>query len=224
MVFMSNLPNGFGLIKDFIPYDILENYTHYLLQTIDKAEVKLHLGQLPLEIRLSQEINPIAKFLGNSSDLKCLIGSKKLFMHMPPMIRYISPHDDKAAVPPHQDISYASHLTDFLTLWIPLTPITPESGGVILYANEEKRVTEEPTKENWIPPLEVKGMKPLHVCPMEVGDVLFLSPTMIHASAFNISDEPRISIDLRIFGRKDKSSKHCIDLKTLRVMESHLDS
>ena len=72
-------------------------------------------------------------------------------MHMPPTARFILPGNSAAAVPPHQDVSYNHHLTDFITAWVPFHPIDEESGGVAVFSGSQA------VPRFWIPPSGIFG-------------------------------------------------------------------
>jgi len=191
-------------------------------KTVLPNERQVLLGQFPIEVRLSKEIYPLAEFVGKSELIRQILGSESLFMHMPPMIRFVPKNYNHAAVPPHQDISYNRHMSDFITVWVPLVPINDRCGGLIMYEGSQEMP--EKVKESqelggdWLPPIEIGNYKRNQLVDLDIGDVVVLSPYIAHESAPNFSDNIRLSMDLRIFSDKSSSSKHYLDLQTLQTI------
>ena len=188
---------------------------------IPVVDQQVLLGQFPLEVRLSDAIKPLAQHIGQSKILHEILNSEQLYMHMPPMIRYVPPSYTAAAVPPHQDTSYNRHLSNFVTVWTPMVPITETCGGLVMYEGSQHlpdTVTEEKRADSWLPPIDVSSFTRTQLKGLDVGDVVILSPRIAHESAPNISDTIRLSMDLRIFGQHDTSSKHCMDLQRLETL------
>ena len=104
----------------------------------------------------------------------------------------------------HQDQSVvheAGDETDILTVWIPLTEATLETGcllvvpgshrgELILHCLDTPKTKGLHIPEERVPP----GAVPLE---MEPGDVLFMHRRTVHSSLPNLSDELRWSFDLR---------------------------
>jgi ectoine hydroxylase-related dioxygenase (phytanoyl-CoA dioxygenase family) len=179
------------------------------------------LGQFPLAVRLSDAIKPLAKHIGQSKILQAIFNSEHLYMHMPPMIRYVPPSYMPAAVPAHKDTSYNRHMSNFVTVWTPMVPITDTCGGLVMYEGSQVLpdvVTEDKRADSWLPPIDVSGYTRTQLTGLDVGDVVILSPQIVHESAANTSDTIRLSMDLRIFGQHDTSSKHCMDLEDLETL------
>lgn len=140
-------------------------------------------------------------------------------MHMPPTARFVLPGNTQAAVPPHQDISYNRHMSNFVTVWVPLIEITEKCGGVIVFPGnnvEEVSQTGNTGSSFWQDAVPTNEMESVH-CLMKEGSILALNKYTIHKSATNLSHDIRISIDFRFFGKGDSSAKHFLDLKTLKV-------
>lgn len=186
---------------------------------IDPALKQVLLGQFPLAVRLSEQIKPIARYLGESDLLKKLLKSEKLFMHMPPMMRFVPPNYTPAAVPTHQDSSYNTHMSGFLTVWVPLVRIDSACGGLVIFEDSQHVVSNvAPEYNGWMHPVPVDGFQRKQLEGLEPGDVALLSPNIVHASAPNISHRTRLSMDIRIFGEKTHSSKHHMNLQTLETI------
>ncbi|HTJ96087.1 MAG TPA: phytanoyl-CoA dioxygenase family protein [Rhodocyclaceae bacterium] len=186
---------------------------------LDPAIKQVLLGHFPLKVRLSERINPLALHLGQSTLLKRLLNSEHLFMHMPAMMRFVPPHYRPAAVPPHQDSSYNAHMDNFVTVWTPLVPIDKECGGMIMYEGSQHR-TEAVAQGNngWLEAIDTSTFPAHQLVGLEPGDVVILSPQIVHGSAPNVSNRTRLSMDLRIFGEHARSSKHHMNLDTLEIL------
>lgn len=186
--------------------------------TLDPEIRHLLMGHFPLQVRLSERIRPLARHLGSSPLLKQVLGAEHLFMHMPPMMRYVPPHYTPAAVPAHQDSSYNPHLSDFVTVWTPLVQIDLQCGGMIMYEDSHHLTLPVATEANgWLTPVATDHLVRTQLDGLEPGDAVILSPHIIHASAPNTSDRIRFSMDLRVFGEHATSAKHHMNLDTLEV-------
>lgn len=171
-------------------------------------------GEYDLETRLSNEIRQFASNPNLREILAEALGEKDYFLHYPPMLRFKIPHADRAFVPPHQDRAYSNHIETFVAAWIPLTPITDEVGGVTFYeGTQELGKLTHGQSGSWESKAFFDESKYATSSPkMELGDVLFFTPTIVHESGLNISDDIiRFSIDMRGFSKKVKSSKAYYD-------------
>jgi len=183
------------------------------------ADRQTLLGHFPLPVRLSDRIRPIARFVGESALLKAILGSDDLFMHMPPMARFVLPNYTPAGVPAHQDASYNAHMSSFVTIWTPLVPIDASCGGLLLFEGSCHLTQPVQTAANgWLDPIDVRGLTPSQPVGLDAGDVVLLSPAIVHASVPNTSERIRFSMDLRVFGAGVRSEKHHMNLKTLETI------
>jgi ectoine hydroxylase-related dioxygenase (phytanoyl-CoA dioxygenase family) len=186
--------------------------------SMSAIEQQILLGQFPRHIRLSEEIMPVAECLGKSLLIQALLESENLYMHMPPMVRFVPAHYGAAGVPPHQDVSYNRHLSRFLTIWAPMVPITDTCGGLIMYQGSQhlpEILSEEKRPDDWLPPVDTSRFARKKIVGVGLGDAVVLSSHIVHESAANTSDTIRLSIDLRVFGEQDKSTKHSLDLRSM---------
>ncbi|MEG5053893.1 MULTISPECIES: phytanoyl-CoA dioxygenase family protein [unclassified Microcoleus] len=177
-------------------------------------------GEFDLETRLSSEIRQFMSISSLREKVATALGEEKYFLHYPPMVRFKVPNADQTIVPPHQDSAYSSHIEKFITVWVPLTPITEEVGGVAFYegtqhlgqlphgasgAWESRALFDESIYSKSSPQ-------------MELGDILFFTPTIVHASETNISkDTIRFSIDMRAFSQTTVSPKPYYDPWTKEI-------
>ncbi|RXZ33727.1 phytanoyl-CoA dioxygenase [Oxalobacteraceae bacterium CAVE-383] len=191
------------------------------LSALTKATRDTLTGHFPLNVRLSEKLWQIPMSPEVREVLKACLNSKNIFMHMPPTARFVLSKNKHAGVPPHQDISYNGHMSSFITMWVPLVDITDECGGVIVYEGSgQSNVQEAPDSQQqyWRKPIETLDYKPRHMT-IKAGDILLLNQNIVHGSALNSSDQTRISIDFRIFGEQDSSTKHYLDLQTMHIFE-----
>jgi ectoine hydroxylase-related dioxygenase (phytanoyl-CoA dioxygenase family) len=199
--------------------DLADRVARRIADAIDPVMRQTLLGHFPLEVRMSDRIHAIASHLGRSELLHRLLGSDSLCMHLPPMSRFVPPYYHPAAVPPHQDASYNAHLSQFVTVWTPLVPIDEQCGGLVLFEGEQPAV--QPARQaanGWLNAVQVDALNPIGLVGLDVGDVVILSPTVVHASAPNTSARTRLSMDLRVFSAATPSGKHHINLTTLETM------
>jgi hypothetical protein len=177
-------------------------------------------GHFPLDVRLSRTLWEVPRQPIIREIVQAALRQSTLFMHLPPVARFVLPRHTHAAVPAHQDVSYNKHLGDFLTLWIPFTTIDEECGGVAVFegSNRTSEVLEDFSKRFWLKGVSTDGYKRIH-CTMQPGDVLVLSRWIVHQSAPNTSKRTRTSIDFRFFGSGGRSLKHHLDLQTWQVIE-----
>ncbi|MBE8223431.1 phytanoyl-CoA dioxygenase family protein [Leptospira borgpetersenii serovar Ballum] len=190
------------------------------ISSLSKATFDAISGHISLETRLSPVLQLIPSLDSVKNVVSSILKSSNIFMHMPPTARFVLPANNNVAVPPHQDIVYNKHLSNFVTIWIPLVEIDDECGGVVVYEGSnffhEKNVKNE--KESfWLKGLDVSNFTPKH-CKMKAGSLLALNKWIIHASMPNNSTRVRYSIDHRFFGELDSSSKHYLDLQNGKVV------
>jgi len=195
------------------------------LSNLDDAELteqahSVLVGHFPLEVRLS-EILWQAPFLESvKAVIREALRNDTIYMHLPPTARYVLPGNSRAGVPPHQDVSYNSHMSDFLVMWMPLVPITEDCGGVVVYQGSNEEVERRRANDggDWLGGIETDGFTKVNCAPMEPGDVLLLNRWIVHGSAPNLSNATRFSVDYRFFGAPAQSDKHYLDLQTLDVV------
>ena len=167
-------------------------------------------GQFPRKIRLDKEIVKLASERYLIKAINDCTGIRVDKLHMPPMARFVTPGHTNAAVPPHQDSSYNKHMSDFVTVWIPLVNITKTCGGVTVYPGIKEEVEITKTTENgqWFKALNTKNIRPVDCVPMKEGDVLVMNKKTIHKSMLNLSKITRLSLDLRYIPVDSHSTKH----------------
>ena len=177
-------------------------------------------GHFSLETRLSPILWKVPYSERFEAVVKTILSSDNVFMHMPPTARYVLPGNIHAGVPPHQDISYNKHMTDFVTIWVPFVDIDDECGGVTVFegsGHEPEHKVEQHAAEFWQRGVPTNDYKPLH-CKIKAGDILALNKHVIHGSTANRSSRTRISVDMRFFGERERSSKHYLDMQKQQVI------
>lgn len=193
------------------------------VESLTKTTRDTLTGHFPLEVRLSENLWKIPYSESFYSIIKTILRSQNVFMHMPPTARFVLPGNVYAGVPPHQDISYNRHMTDFITIWVPLVDIDEECGGVIVYegsGHDQEHPVQSFSSEFWQRGVSVGAYKPTH-CKMSAGDILVLNKRIIHGSRSNQSDRTRISIDFRFFGEGARSDKHYLDMQKRKVLKNN---
>ena len=191
------------------------------VNSISKATRDALTGHFSLDVRLSPILLDVAYSDGMVKILRTILKSHGIYMHMPPTSRYVLPGNIYAGVPPHQDISYNKHMSDFVTVWVPFVDIDDQCGGVTVYqgsgCSPEINVGQNPSKF-WLDGIPTDGFHPIR-CDMKPGDILVLNKYIIHGSCANTSNRTRISTDFRFFGEGSTSSKHYLDLTAKMVIQ-----
>jgi ectoine hydroxylase-related dioxygenase (phytanoyl-CoA dioxygenase family) len=178
------------------------------------------VGHFPLKVRLARELWAIPAQARLQAAIRAALGEDRLFMHMPPTARFVLPGNAHAGVPAHQDVSYNTHVDNFVVAWVPFVPIDPQCGGVTVFEGSQKaEIVPVELKGSWLEGVDTAGYKPHHCQPMGPGDVLLISKSIIHGSTANMSDRTRFSVDFRFFGGSVTSRKHCLDLETMTVLD-----
>lgn len=195
------------------------------LESLSKVSRNTLSGHISLEARLSLGLRKIPSHPAIQEVVRAILKSEKIFMHMPPTARFVLPGNLHAGVPPHQDISYNDHLSNFVVIWVPLVDIDDDCGGVTVYHGSgfepELSVTHD-ANSFWQTGVPVEGFIPIH-CKMRRGSVLALNKWVVHASMSNKSDHIRYSIDHRFFGEGDVSNKHFLDLQTNQIITPKIE-
>jgi ectoine hydroxylase-related dioxygenase (phytanoyl-CoA dioxygenase family) len=227
--------HGYQVFKNVLDKNLLFNIKSYLTEEmnaslaeiqddndVENNDAKDHLcaGHFPLKVRLSTFLWEIPKQNNFQKVISALLNSSKLYMHMPPTARFVLPENVDASVPPHQDISYNKHLTDFVVIWVPLVDIDMNCGGVGIFENghiKQELLKDQESEGFWLKGIDLHDNQIIH-CKMEVGDVLALDKWVVHKSMPNHSRTPRLSIDYRFFGESSSSEKHYLDLQNMTIV------
>lgn len=176
-------------------------------------------GHFSFETRMSEEIRAILRYPKFQEVIRGALKTTKFFAHMPPTARFVLPQNIYAGVPPHQDVSYNKHLSEFIIAWMPLVDIDEMCGGVTVFhgsGNAPERLPGNAARGFWFGGVDVDGFEPRH-CTIQAGDILLLNKFVIHASMPNRSDKTRLSIDFRFFDDKNTSTKHYLDMQSMVV-------
>ena len=186
-----------------------------------EEEIKCIAGEFPLKIRLSKIYlkifnNEIKKIFRD------IIGTKDLFVHWPPVSRFVLPKNTTAAVPAHFDKMYNSHLKDFFTCWIPLVKIDKKCGGMKFFLTNKfnhkiNKINKRDVKKKiWLDKLNTRGLKSIKTI-LNPGDLIIFNKNLIHESLPNKSNYTRYSLDFRFFGKAKNSKKTFYSFKNKKL-------
>lgn len=196
------------------------------LSSFSKTTQDALFGHYALETRLSEVLRLIPQQVELNALLKAALKSDKLYMHMPPTARFILPSNHFAGVPAHQDVSYNQHMSNFIVCWVPFVEINEQCGGVKIWKNSniEQDLLMNPdyvVHSNrplfWHAGLKTSEFEAFHT-DMHPGDVLLLNKWIIHESIGNNANYTRLSIDYRLFGERDTSTKHFFDFQSNTII------
>ncbi len=108
--------------------------------------------------------------------------------------------------PWHQDGSVAPVPPEqVLTAWIPLQPVAPEMGGLRLVPRSHRHGLwgpvdiSEQTQEEFERLIALRGLRPIELPPMALGDVSFHSGCTVHGARANETDQGRLVLALHCF-------------------------
>ncbi len=190
------------------------------MNQLTDRQVAILRGQFPLEDRLSDPLMAVAHDVIESGVLKDLLGTRHTArMHMPIMARFVLPGNGGAGVPAHFDRQYNRHMTDFLTVWVPLVTVDPECGGVRVFGNnqvsESRKLHDADSSSgvtrSWHTPLQTSGLTAHECVPMQTGDLLYFGNQVVHESMANRSKRTRFSLDMRFLLQGASSTKTIFD-------------
>lgn len=206
---------GYQVIPNVVPEITLAPLLAFLEREASRSDESetVKSGHFPLATRLSDTLQEAILTFEIKGFLGEIFPNQQLCMHLPPMARFVSPGNQMAMVPPHQDISYNKHLEDFVVVWIPLTPIDDECGGVCVH-KASHTLDEQLTnlsRDVWLEGIPDQGFEKEH-CHMNAGDALLFHKQLIHESMPNKSSRTRYSLDLRFFGSNSRSTKPFLNL------------
>lgn len=176
-------------------------------------------GELPLEVRISPSLKVICEEPWLTAFLRETLNDPIIRMHHPPSIRVARPGMSSSLVPLHQDRSYATHLREFVTVWVPLCDIDDAAGGLEVVARARTGdAIPHRTAGIW---LNMEGtVSDDDRVPMfcRFGDVIVFGPQLVHGSRPNRSARIRLSVDYRFFASRETSPKHFYDLEHREVI------
>jgi hypothetical protein len=180
-------------------------------------------GEFPLPVRLNKDLLDITEQEPLTEAVHLLLDESGLRMHYPPMLRFKYPGQRQAVVPLHQDHPYFPHLSRFVISWLPFCPITEARGGVnVLEGSHRLGPVAHDTRILW--GHTVAGAPGLDSYPdrhivMEPGDVLLMSPYLLHYTHANTSPDVRCSMDCRWFGPETDPTRQYYDLSAREVVQ-----
>ena len=150
------------------------------------------------------KLQPMFEFFFNPNLLapvESIIGSEILLSPIQHIRPYVPVHGDKQAmqVPWHQDQGVTKEdadVSEILTVWIPLVDVDPDSGCLEIIPEQDHLLEHQAEGGTMIKPDLMPDVAPVD-CPMERGDLLFMSAYTPHRGHTNRSNYVRWSIDLR---------------------------
>ena len=179
-------------------------------------------GNFVQATRLSERLWQIPRLRELQAALRDVLGTGRLYMHMLPSVRYVLSDNRHAAVPAHRDTSYNGHMTDFVTVWVPLVEIDDACGGVRVFEDSAAHSSTSDAAPGmldnglWFAGSETRAYK-ARDCILSPGDALFLDNGILHESLPNRSGRTRYSIDFRFFGENATTTKYYLDMQDWRV-------
>lgn len=183
-------------------------------ETLSPEMQHLVRGELPLSVRISPVLKAIAHEPALMEFVRTCIGDPVVRLHHPPSVRSGWPGATRSLVPPHQDASYAWHLSEFLTVWVPLCSIDQDCGGIEILPGSHKLAPIAHRQRAIWQDLDLKEKRrdlvPISCVP---GDAILFGPQLLHGSRLNTSGRVRCSIDYRFFSHLHDTPKHYYDVE-----------
>jgi len=181
-------------------------------------------GEFDLHTRLDKMI---VQLLGSPrvfAFLSDALASEHYVVHYPPMIRFKVADAPGSVLPAHQDGPYSPHLTDFVTIWVPLVDIDQECGGLYMFDGSHlDGVVSHDSSGPWAYGVgeTVKTYPRTHV-EMHAGDALIFPALTIHGSAPQRSrSRQRMSIDFRVIRKPEDTTKSYFSPLNNEVVQRH---
>jgi hypothetical protein len=207
--------DGYQIFRQVVPSNIIERLRTYLersVASLTEATEATAIGLLPLKNRREPILWELAKAESVQNILKEILDAKSLCLSLAPTARFVPPGDRRPMVPAHQDSSYVTHLSNFVTVWVPLVEIDEKCGGVSVFKNSPAEVLPTRAVGNWHEALETNPSLKVDCAPMSPGDILIFNKFMIHQSMPNLSDRTRYSIDYRFFSSSIPSTRSYLSI------------
>lgn len=157
--------------------------------------------------------------------LKRILDAGHLYLHMFPSPRRVVPTSSLAAVPRHVDRQYNGHMSNFVTVWVPIEAFAENAGGVRVFPKSHEFANTPAEGEArrldndlWFAPVH-GDLSDGVFARVPKGGALLLHRDVVHESVLNRSGSVRLSADLRVFGDRDTTTKHYLDLQERKVFE-----
>jgi hypothetical protein len=235
---LDNFNNdGYLHLNKFINENLIEDVSRFLdqeIQFLDQPRSELELvivddGATLQELesgnvrRATKGNSMLWNILRYSEDLqfilKALLRTDLLFMHMYPSPRIVRPNNLKALVPAHVDRAYNQHLSNFVTLWVPIDSFEVDQGGLDVWpASHNKKYNQESKSGLWYKGIVADAASRKSIL-VEKGDCVILHENILHASRGNFSNKIRKSIDFRFFRSPQDTTKHYLDCSSWTVID-----
>jgi len=196
------------------------------LDASEYSELKaLVSGNFPRNIKAHPALWDLLGGERLTSVLKRILGAERLYLHMFPSPRHVAPSSVLAAVPRHVDRQYNGHMSNFVTVWVPVEAFSENMGGVRVFPKSHNvahnpEIDESARLENdlWFAPIR-SDLGDGVLATVTKGSALLLHRDLVHESALNLSGYVRLSADLRVFGDQDSTTKHYLDLQEKKIFE-----
>ncbi len=214
---MSYAEDGYEVVRGAIPIGLAAACAGYLTGCLKRGTETDPRGHFSIDVRLSELLLRPALHLAMTKVIHRFLGVERLYLHMPPMARFVPSGDFGPMVPAHQDVSYNRHLGHFCVVWMPLTEIDAASGGIRVYPASHKR-GELPNghvgsfTRQWHPAIETMGMERVELQPLSPGDIVVLDDHVVHESLPNVSKRVRLSLDYRFFPQLTDTTRNHLDV------------
>ena len=178
-------------------------------------------GEFDVATRMDTRLLEILSTPRCRAFLSAFLQTDQYYIHYPPMVRFKIADASSSIVPVHQDALYNTHLSDFVTVWVPLVDIDDECGGIIAYeGSHQTELIEHKASGAWANKATADtSTYPAHHIHMNAGDALLFPPTLLHESAPHRSARIRYSIDFRVIRDKKSTTKSSFDPLAKSVTE-----
>jgi uncharacterized protein YbaR (Trm112 family) len=178
-------------------------------------------GEFDVTTRMDTRLLEILSTPRCRSFLSAFLQTDHYYIHYPPMVRFKIADASSSLVPVHQDAPYNAHLSDFVTVWVPLVDIDDECGGIIAYeGSHQTELMEHKASGAWANKATADtSAYTAHHIHMNAGDALLFPPTLLHESAPHRSARVRYSIDFRVIRDKKSTTKSYYDPFTEKITE-----
>lgn len=225
--------NGYLIVRDKEIGLSIKTLTQKIISSLKKqkkefkiSDEKIDLIKFISDVTLNEQENSVSskiyEFLPTlpevyqfSLNKKLISFLKKININHPtlgtvPMIRIDRPKDEFYSTPWHQDYWFSFSSFDSIVMWIPLGEISKNHGFLKILPNshksglipfEQNKNSNEPYRvKKTINELKAKEIK------MNFGDILIFKQSLLHKSGNNISNECRVSMQLR-YNKMDNQSR-----------------
>ncbi len=129
-----------------------------------------------------------------------MLAGDQVLIHPKPIGRLIFPNCERLVVHAHQDYEFMRGDPEFFTVWIPLHDCPVEAGPLRILAGSHRFGFQKHARENLhVPEIPADALMgdEWFGGPLSAGDVLIFHSLTVHAASPNLSEQMRISLDIR---------------------------